>query len=245
MKTTILTLAISSLVTFNAASALTTFSVNADSIGFTGWTENNSTGDGGQAGRFLGASGTGMDTNSVSWGQYANSAQTSSSTFNFGGVLGVGNSVEISVSIGYIDNGGTVGFGLQNGSSVNRFETYYIGGSTDAWKINDAGGQEDITGVTTTYTSAAWHESNYLTFLFTQGASDTYSVSVNGTPITNSGLTLAASDIEQIRIFNFNAGSGSDFNQYFNTLTVVPEPSTYAGLLGIGVLTLAAVRRRR
>jgi hypothetical protein len=239
MEAKLLTLTLSSVLVMHSAAALSAFTVDAGNDGFTGWTEGLTSGSASENGRFLGPSGTSMDTYGDSWGFYANSGATASSTYAFGDTLSVGDTVEISVSLGFIDDGGAVGFGLQNSSNVNRFESYYLAGdAADAFKITDLGIQENITGATTTYSSANWvNNSDFLTFLFTQGDSDTYTLSVDGVAITNTGLDLAASDISQIRLFNMSAGSGSDFNQYFNSLNVipVPEPSVaLTALLGLG-----------
>ena len=236
MRTVLTTLAIT------ASAGMAAVTVDATS-GFNGWLESN-TGDLSLSGRFLSGSGTGMDTGGSSWGLYANSGQTASNTYLFGSTLSVGESVSISVSLGFIDGGGTIGFGLQNSSGVNRFESYYIGGSTDAWKINDSGGQEDITGVATGFAATSWSNSNYADFEFHLLPSNVYSLSVNGTPITNADLGIAASDIDRIRIFNYNAGNNGSggHDQFFNSLSVIPEPST-AWLSGLAALVL--LRRRR
>ncbi|WP_233246114.1 PEP-CTERM sorting domain-containing protein [Coraliomargarita sinensis] len=220
--------------------------MNADADGFTGWTEQNTSGTASQNGRFIGSSGTGLDVNGDAWGLYANSNQTAANVYTFGGSLGVGETVSIDISLGFIDTGGTVGFGLQNSSGTNRLETYYIGGSTDSWKINDAGGQEDITGPSTSFVNSSWSNNNFLEFQFTQLASNEYALSIGGSAITNSNLTLAASDISQIRIFNFNAGSNGvgGHDQYFNSLEVVPEPSSFALIAGFLGFIYIAVRRR-
>jgi hypothetical protein len=222
------------------------FDVNADADGFTGWTEANTSGTGSENGRFIGASGTGLDVNGNAWGLYANSGQTAANIYTFGDSLAAGDTVSINVSLGFISTGGTVGFSLQNSSGLNRFESYYIGGSSDAWKINDSGGQEDISGPSTTFASSSWSNSNFLQFEFTQLANDEYTFSIGGSSITNGNLNLADSDISQIRIFNFNAGSdgSGNFDQYFNSLTVVPEPNSFALIAGFLGFVYIAVRRR-
>jgi len=101
-------------------------------------------------------------------------------------------------------------------------------------------------GATTNYASSSWHSSAFQTIVFTQEAGDTYSLSFNGTSITNANRNLSASDISQIRLFNFNAGSGANFDQYFNSLevTAVPEPSASAYALLCGLIGLGLVLRR-
>jgi hypothetical protein len=230
----------------------TVVSVDAGTNGTTGWTlvPNPNTG---YAGVFTGAAGsTAMGT---SWGLYANSGVTSSMTYSFASALQtatgsstlpVGGTVEIQLSLGFIDTNAVVGISLQNSSNTNRFETFYRGGSpTDSFKLLDAEGEENITGPVTTYAASNWiTNTDYQTILFTQLAGNTYSLAFDGVNVTNSNLNLTASDISQIRFFNFNAGSGSNNNQYANNLVVVPEPRslliTTAGLVGV-----AAVLRRR
>ena len=225
-------------------------SVNAGTNGTTGWSFSNTSGNGSQNGAFTAAAGT--TAMGTSWGLYANSGQTASQTYSFASALNtalgvstlpVDGTVKIDLSLGF-NNGGTVGIALQNSSGVNRFETYYIGNdSTDAFKLNDAGGQENITGPNTSFSASSWtaNPAQFQTILFTQLAGNQYSLSFDGVAVTNSGLALAASDISQIRFFNFNAGSGDGNNQYANNLVVVPEPGTTAcGVMGLVAVALAA-----
>ena len=76
-------------------------------------------------------------------------------------------------------------------------------------------------------------------------AGNAYSLSFDGTPISNSALSIAASDIAQIRFFNFNAGGGND--QFANNLVVVPEPPAVIAVVGglAGVAAYGFRRRRR
>ena len=213
---------------------------NAGADGFTGWTEANFNPDPAVNGRFLGASGTGMDTSNLSWGLYANSGGIAGNTYTFGSTLPVEGYVEIDLSLGLIGsfggNPGAVGFNLQNSAGVNRFQAFFKSGD-NAFSLSDAGGEELVSGGPT-FAESSWTSSNYQTVRFTLGPSNTYTLSFNGTDVSNTGLTIAASDIDRIRIFNFTAGATDpDNNQYFNNLVAVPEPSTL-GLLALGSAAL-------
>jgi hypothetical protein len=168
----------------------------------------------------------GIDTRGSSWGMYANST-------NF---VVAYRSLEVPVSAvfkmdmdnGYIDPGNTVGFVLNNGSvsgnptnynSAARFQFLYMGGSAvNSYAVIDASGLN--------YLGVPW-TSTGLHLVFSLGTNDTYTLSV----IDNaSGATSATwngtlggtpgSSIDSIALYNNNAGSGSDHDVFFNSLTV-------------------------
>jgi len=237
-------LLISGLAIGLAASAnAQNITVDAGHNGFVGWTE--TTTNAAFAGSFLGnqpVTNTSGIWGDVSWGLWANSSATVGEVFPLGGNLAVGGSVTITISLGNMDGGSVVGFGLQDSGGNNRFECYYVGGGTDAWKLND-GAQEDIIGPVTTWGYSSWSNSTKQTIKFTLLPSNAYSLSFNNVDATNTGMYLGSSDISQFRIFNYNAGNGASNNQYFNSLSVVPEPSTFA-LIGLGVAALG-IRRMK
>jgi len=208
------------------------------------WTASHTSPNGSENGNFVGASGTSMGN---AWGLYANTGQTASLLYNFS-TLQVGGYVQIDLSLGWMDAGAVVGLSLRNSSGVNRFETYYRGSDpTDAFKIIDAGIERNVTGVNTSFGSSSWKSGtpDFQTIRFTLGAANSYQLSFDGAGVSNSSLTVAASDITQIRIFNYNAGTTGDKNQYFDNLTVsVPEPSS-ATLIALAGAGLLALRRRR
>lgn len=211
--------------------AASTFAIDAGNNDWSGWTEVLTSGTGSENGTFLGGAAQGSDINTtgsfgtVSWSLYANSGQTASRYYDFSSILTAGQTVSLEMDNGSINTGGTVGFSFQNSDGTSRFEFYYIGGDpVNSYKINDAGGQENVTP-NVGFTSSG------LLLSFTQLAADSYSFSVNGNAITNTDLTLTASDISRVRLFNFNAGGGND--AHFNSLAVVPEPaSAFLGLIG-------------
>lgn len=214
--------------------------IDAGNDGWTGWTEVLTSTNPSENGTFLGTAANGSDITTsgsfgdVSWSLYANSGQIASRYYDLDSALAVGQTLGLNIDNPSIASGGVVGVSLQNSSGTNRFEFYYVGGdSVNSYKINDSSGQDNVTP-NVPFTSSG------LSVAFTLLAGDTYSFSIDGNDITNSGLGLNASDISRVRIFNYNAGGSQD--AHFNSLTVVPEPASAAlGLLG-GALLL---RRRR
>jgi hypothetical protein len=231
------------------AAASTIVSVSGPST--TGWTLNPSTNNSNQ-GTFTSAV-TGLS--GTWWGLYSRAGQQAEQTYSFASamqaatgtnVLPIGGTIQIDVSLGFIDTGAAVGISLQNAAGTNRFETYFRGGSA-AFLLNDAGGEESVTGPNTSFNASSWKgtPANFQTIMFTQLAGNAYSLSFDGTNVTNSGLTLSASDISQVRFFNYNAGANSDNDQFANNLIVVPEPESLLVVAAGGLAGWAGYGRRR
>ena len=200
-----------------------------------GWAITLTSGDAGQNGDFSGNSGTngdgsGAGAGASAWALYANTGQTASAVYTLaGGGLSIGQSLSLDFDNGNIDLGGSVGMVLLNGGT-EAFAFTFTGGDAN-YSIFD--GATTDTGVG--FTDDGQNVSITLT------SAGTYSV--DGTLLTgtfNNGQTT----IDEVRVFNFNAGAGGPSNLFFNNLSVtqVPEPSSSALLTLAG---LALILRRR
>ena len=95
--------------------------------GFSGQFMSTSTGNGNGDGNSDGD----IDTSGRSWFQFAHTSNTAGAIRPFSGALSVGQTFSIAFDNGFIQNGGTVGFGLQNASGNNVFEYYFSGGQSN------------------------------------------------------------------------------------------------------------------
>lgn len=221
----------------NAATIQTISATNSPSL--EGWSVNLTSGDGAQNGEFSGDSASngggssGAGAGATAWALYANSDQTAEAVYSLGGgALTVGQAVALDFDNGYVNTGGTVG-------------VTFLNGGTEVLAFTFAGGDPNYAifdGVTTDsgigFTADGFNVALNLT------ASGAYSLNAGGN-VFNGTLNNGQTTLDQVRVFNFNAGGGDDFNVFFNNLSVtnVPEPSSTA-LLGLGGLSLLLHRRR-
>lgn len=217
-----------------------------EGTGFGAWTF--ATGAPGTAFWYLGDSstngggGSGINTGGQAWGMsIGGNVMDAVRPFTVGGPnssssLAVGQGVELAFDNGWIPTGGVVGFNLRSGSE-SRFEFYFTGGGLNY----------SVVGSTLQSTTAGFTDAG-MNLTFTLTGTDTFSFTVDflggGSEVFSGSLGgTAGSGIDNIRLFNFNGGYGATNNQFFNSLSVVPEPSV--GLLfGAGALALAFLRRR-
>lgn len=204
--------------------------------GTDGWTLTASTGNGSQAGSFQGDSGgngdgSGAGAGNPAWGFYANSGQSSSGVWNLaGGSLTVGQEVGIDFDNGYIDNGSQVGVEFRSGTTVG-LSIFFTGGNSFYQVFRNGGVVNSTIGFTDNGFTIQMESTGSATYALSFGA-----FSQSGT--FGNGVTA----IDNIRVFNTNAGGGGQFNVFANNITVVPEP-TVAMLGSLGLLAL--LRRRK
>ena len=187
--------------------------------------------------------------NSTAFGLYANNGQTASAVRPFtGGPLAVGQTLSLQMDNGFIDNNSVVGFSLQTSGGANVLEFYFRGGTANY--ILNVGGVETSTAIAFT--------DGGLSLAFTLTSPTTYSLNVTRlvtSQIFNlTGSFASPASIERLRLFNFSAGSGSQYDAYFNQLRigeappppppepVIPLPA--ASLMGMTLLTGLLGRRR-
>ncbi|MCB9353510.1 MAG: lamin tail domain-containing protein [Lewinellaceae bacterium] len=181
----------------------------------------------GSSGFFVGNSATNGDgdgnsdgdinTAGRAWGMYANSGAQANAVRTFDADWPAGTAFSLAMDNGYIDNGNTVGFGLQNSAGENLLEFYFVGG-TSFYQYNDLTGAHNTgTGFTDeglsleiTLTSGNTYQL-VVTALY-DGASATYSGSLKS--------PTGGQAVHQLRLFNANAGGGGQYDAFFNSIGV-------------------------
>lgn len=174
------------------------------------------------AGHFPGSSANNGDgngdinTSGFSLGMYANSGATANAVRTFLTSLIPGTVFSLKMDNGYLDNNGTVGFGLQNSSGNNLLEFYFRGGQS-FYQYNDLNNEQNTTlGFT----------DDGLTIQITLLTSTTYQLAVTrngGGSFTTTGTLKNPSGgqaIAQFRLFNAFAGSGNQRDAFFNSFSV-------------------------
>lgn len=228
---------ISRITAFNTAGQNCSSDIASNSPYNNGWQSNDNGGSGfgvwnlsttnsANAGHFRGSStGNGdgdsnsngdINTSSVALGMYANNGATANSIRTFSTAMGVNSVFSLRMDNGYIDNNGSVGFGLQNSSGNNLLEFYFRGGQS-FYQYNDAGNEKNTTiGFT----------DEGLTVEVKLLTSTTYQLTVNGLnggSFTTTGTLknpAGGQTASRFRLFNYNAGSGSTKDAFFNNFSI-------------------------
>ncbi|MBL7805706.1 MAG: choice-of-anchor D domain-containing protein [Saprospiraceae bacterium] len=183
--------------------------------GFNSWTLSTT----GSAGSFIGNSD--IATGGASWGMWANSGGQSNAVRPFVLDWPAGTVFNLKMDNGSINSGGSVGFGLQNASGENLLEFYFNGGAT-FYTYDDASGPHNTsTGFTTaglglkiTLQTPTTYE---LVVSPLSGASSTYTGSLKN--------PAGGQNVNRLRLFNSNAGSGSANDAFFNSPNICYPPT--------------------
>jgi len=203
-----------------------------EGFGFSPWTFNQGNGDGGFAGRYLGATAIG----DPSFGLFSgNAAGAFSSAFRrFDSPLGIGDT--FSVDIGHTSTvNGEVGLNLINNGTI-VFTLKFVN-LAPSWTIND-GGATDF-GIDQGYAP-----NTPLSFSFTYNGGSSYSYSFGSASGINFTATSDISAIDEVGFFSVNQGPDQNFG--INNLSVIPEPSSIImmGLAGLAAGGMAMLKRR-
>jgi hypothetical protein len=214
--------------------------------GFNAWTNIGNQSGSGSGGGFLASNNSNSQINSSgeAWGIFGNGGGVGQAFRPFapGSTLQPGWTFSLDMDNGFIDTGGTVGFGLQNSSSQNLAEFFFVGGDP-SYKVNRSGGSV-ASGVG--FTNQGLHLS------FTLTSANSFSMQIDqlsdglGTNVTTvSGNLISQTggqSVAQLRLFNANAGFNGDHDAFFNNLSisVVPEaPAVAFGGMICGVMGIA------
>ena len=185
----------------------------------------------------------GINVDNEAFGLYANTGSTSEAIRPFDGSLSVGQTFSVDFDTGFVNPGASVGVQLRTAGGANRFAFTFVGGGA-TYLVTDSGVQ----------TTTVPFTDDGLNLSFTLTGADTYSFTVDSndqtapTSQTLTGTLAGTGGIDQVRVFNTNAGNLGANDLFFNSLavtggvTAVPEPLTALG--GTALIGLVVLRRR-
>ena len=191
-----------------------TWNATNEGSGFSDWTFDTGTPNGGFAGRFTGSFSTELDVSGNSFGLFANSGNAASSgaATTFPKTFQEGDSFQIAVGVNFRD--GNKGFDLRdssNGTIIN---------------FNVSNDEYNLTGTSGLF-SNIYDSNTVITFTFTQNATNVSwtAARTGGRTESESGIIAAItpSTITNIRLYNVSAGTNGDGgsgqrNLFFNSL---------------------------
>jgi hypothetical protein len=270
MNSTIKTLAIALAVGSFASGAFAAFNAYDTSANYTGgWSTSTSPNlgsgfgawsfadnDGGGSAPYAGtyldlASYSNPDTvltGGSSWGVYANGAANAfiniTRAFNTGG--GSASLVNQTFSVAF-NSSGIGSAGQSAGLSVGTaFSLSYAGGGPDNMTLSVDGGAANAISVN--YAQMAAGINVALTVTGPAGSSsEGYSLVIS--PFAGGPALYSTSGTFDSSVYNTSSFTLSDVNtannQYFNNLSIVPEPASFAMLGFAGLTSLLAIRRRK
>lgn len=192
------------------------FNGTNNGFGFGSWT----TAGGTNAGAFTsnpannagGAANNGGGIGNPAFGLFANSGQTASAVRDITGGLALGQTIRLDLDNGFINTGGTVGFGLRNSGGQNLFEFFFAGGNSSYSVLGSAlqtFGAFTGGGLTSYFTMTST-----TAFVFQVSSNGGTSFSTFTGSISNAGT------VANFRLFNANAGAGGNNDAFYNNFQV-------------------------
>jgi hypothetical protein len=164
----------------------------------------------------------------IAWGMWATNL-VADAWRNFPTNLAVGRVFTLRFDNNWIQNGGSVGFGLQNAAGSNLFEFLFIGGATN-YTINDNVADRN-SGIP--WSGAGWPVAFQLT------NSTQYRFTCGTNVVTGTLKNVADQSIRRFHTWNFSGGPDVDHNYCFNELAVT------GGVGGAGVSTSVTIEISR
>ncbi len=178
--------------------------------GFGAWVFTNSSSDANQNGQFM-ATSAAVNIGTPAWGFYANSGKLADARRPLPGPLAAGQTLAVKMDNGFLDSGAGTGVALYNSDNEMLWEFFFNGGDQN---YSISGGSTDI----------GWTPGG-LDIELTLSGPTSYVARIaplGGSTRTNTGHFEARVNMTAtvFRAWNYNAGSGPDFDFFVNGLRV-------------------------
>ena len=162
-----------------------------------------------------------IDLSGRSFGLYANNGASSVALRHFNAPLAVGQTFAINFDNGYVDYGGSVGLALQNSSNQSRIE-FIADGSTYSYLVRGATNTNSQIYLTQDglHLEFVLTDADTMTLFIKQPGTDTLLAMFTGISLGGS----VGSMIDQVRLYDSNAGAGSPNDVFFNSFAITREP---------------------
>ncbi|MBU0678992.1 MAG: DUF5110 domain-containing protein [Verrucomicrobia bacterium] len=213
----------SNVITVSATNVNTTGASDSgtNSAYDSGWTDGSAGGSGWASGwdlagsadsGFFIASGANVNNSAGTraFGLYANNGSIADARRQFASAMTVGQELTFRFDNNWIQNGGSIGFGLRNAGGQDLLEFYFAGGES-AYTISD--------GTGTRSTSIGW-TGDGMNITFRLLGSSTYQLTVGATVISDNLISHTDGAITTFRIWNYNAGTGSEYDSFINDIVL-------------------------
>ncbi len=178
------------------------------------------------SGGSAGNGGTDINNGGVAWGMTALNSTLASASRPFNSALTTGQTFQVDMDNGNITAGGSVGFALQNSSTQNVWQYFFTGGSNtytiDAASVTGPSGLPTFTRDGMRLTFSLTSASTYSVTVLTYTAGGSAGAGTTTTYIGNLNNPSGGQVITGVRLYNFNAGSGTNNNAYFNNMVISP-----------------------